>query len=74
MACASVYYLQAILPFLKKSWPYLFLLYAIVRNLLDGLFEILLRVDPAKMDHMIWRFIEEGQQTREAKIGVMSSI
>ena len=67
MACASVYYLQAILPFFKKSWPYLFLLDAIVRNLLDGLFEILCRVDPAKFDHVIWRFIEEGQQTREAE-------
>ena len=67
MTCASVYYLQAILPFLKNSWPYLFLLDAIVRNLLDGLFEILFRVDPVKLDHVISRFIEEGQQTREAE-------
>ena len=67
MACASVYYLQATITFFKKSWPYLFLLDAIVRNLLDGLFEILFRVDPAKLDHVIWRFIEEGQQTRSAE-------
>ena len=72
MACASVYYLQAILPFFKKSWPYLFLLDAIVRNLLDGLFEILFRVDPAKLDHVIWRFIDNKQEKQT--IGVMSSI
>ena len=53
MACASVNHLQATLPFFKKSWLYLFLLDAIVRNLLDGLFEILFRVDPAKLDHVI---------------------
>ena len=62
MACASVYYLQAILPFLKNTWPYLFLLDAIVRNLLDGLFEILFRVDPAKLDHVIWRYNKQEKQ------------